>query len=391
MGGLVLAGSAPGRKRMLPQRFAVAAVAVTLAICCVVTIHFNDEATHGQVVQEEVAHHHHGHKKYSIQTSSSQDELSEADKALIVSATLHNQHKPPLKEQETPHSQSLFSVGQKGRAHSVHVEDEDKEDELSEEDKALIAAAGASFNAGFKKPVKKLTEATRTSASATDGEMMGTNPVEITADPQSDDSDPEHLQEQLAKITQKATEDAVKTVIGGEDAPVNANTPVTHLHESSKPEKPKDMLRDVENSAPYHKSTKKAPSQATAVAILGHPLEQTAAEKEEEKFSPEEARKIVYGTAYHGPSDVEGALKSEDESRSEEPQGKPPKEEEEEEEESPDAALAASKESQQKLAKLDAKADAIVNSKPSVMRPQDLKMLPAVKTSIHQQALGMAF
>merc|ERR550537_366531 len=315
-----------------------------------------------------------GTKKYSIQTSSSQDELSEADKALIVSATLHSQH--------------LFSVGQKGRAHSVHVEDEDKEDELSEEDKALIAAAGASFNAGFKKPVKKLTEATRTSASATDGEMMGTNPVEITADPQSDDSDPEQLQEQLAKITQKATEDAVKTVIGGEDVPVNANTLVTNPHEWSKPEKPKDVLRDVENSAPYHKATKKAPSQATAVAILGHPLEQTAAEKEEEKFSPEEARKIVYGTAYHGPSDVEGALKSEDESRSEEPQGKPPKEEEEE---SPDAALAASKESQQKLAKLDAKADAIVNSKPSVMRPQDLKMLPAVKTSIHQQALGMAF
>merc|ERR1712196_31944 len=103
--GLVLAGSAPGRKRMLPQRFAVAAVAVTLAICCVVTIPFNDEAPHGQVVQ---------------------DEVSEADKALIVSATLHNQHKPPLKEQETPHSQSLFSVGQKGRAHSVHVEDEDR-------------------------------------------------------------------------------------------------------------------------------------------------------------------------------------------------------------------------------------------------------------------------
>ena len=44
-----------GSRRMLPQRFAVAAVAVTLAICCVVTIHFNDEATHGQVSRSVLA------------------------------------------------------------------------------------------------------------------------------------------------------------------------------------------------------------------------------------------------------------------------------------------------------------------------------------------------
>jgi len=326
-------------------------------------------------VQEEIDQQYHGHNKLSIETTSTKDELSLDEKELIASATLHVTRRDrslQQKQQKMQSPQSLVGVPEKmaGAASGLPVDDEDAEDELSEEDKALIAAAGAGFNQGFKKSTKKQqqhSQAIETAPTVEGEEMVGAAPVSTStfaASSAGDNnlSDPEHLQEQLDKITEQATDDAVKTVIGDPNAAVSA----VEL------EKPENVLKDVETSQPSNAKASKEEPEDAGEAVVGHALYKTEASKTAAELSPDEARKIVYGNSYDG--DLSEA----------EPE--PYQAAKDSEAEDPDFVVESGQESRHKLQQLDAKAQSAATQQTRPMTPQEKAVVNRMEQSVHLQA-----
>merc|ERR1712086_411483 len=122
------AGSLSSHRMSVQWRYAVA-VSVVLALCCVVTIHMNDES-----IQIAAGVEHAGMLYEHDEVDS--DELSEADRTLIQSVQSH--FDPPV---QLPKDRAKKSKSD--RTTSPEAEDEDEQDQLSPAQQALIRAASA--------------------------------------------------------------------------------------------------------------------------------------------------------------------------------------------------------------------------------------------------------
>merc|ERR1712086_478932 len=122
------AGSLSSHRMSVQWRYAAS---VVLALCCVVTIHMNDES-----IQTEIAAGvEHAGMLYEHDEVDS-DELSEADRTLIQSVQSH--FDPPV---QLPKDRAKKSKSD--RTTSPEAEDEDEQDQLSPAQQALIRAASA--------------------------------------------------------------------------------------------------------------------------------------------------------------------------------------------------------------------------------------------------------
>merc|ERR1719247_1051367 len=117
---------------MPSRRFTVAAVASALALCCVLTLHINDESIKSEVaVEQEHAGMMFDHDDDEDEDS---DELSPAEQALVDAANGHTvaATPPPMAQQPAPKKAPPQAPKATPKLH------ESAQDALSPSEKALI-------------------------------------------------------------------------------------------------------------------------------------------------------------------------------------------------------------------------------------------------------------